>query len=276
MSYVFNAEIAKLEIIDWIRKWFDENGPDCNAVVGISGGKDSSVVAALCVEALGVDRVYGVLMPNGTQADIEDSYRVTDSLHIRNTTIDISPIVNALRGQVLSWMNLSEQAEINLVPRIRMATLYAVSQSMNGRVANTCNYSEDFVGWATRWGDNVGDFSPLSNLTTDEVIQIGLLCKDLPEDLVMKVPSDGLCGKTDEDALGFSYADLNSFIHYGPDSVDEGTRNKITALWSKNSFKLCSLPSYIAFPERKIFMRCASQFAKHYNFEQSLWEMTFA
>ena len=188
----FDAPAVKQACVDWIRAWFAENGPLCNAVVGISGGKDSSVVAALCAEALGPNRVIGVLMPNGEQPDIADSYRVVEALGIRYTVLNIGAAVSAVEEEISENTDrgMSWQAEVNLPCRIRMATLYALSQSNNGRVANTCNLSEEYVGYSTRWGDSVGDFAPLMQLTTDEVVEIGLLCKKLPTDLVCKVPSD--------------------------------------------------------------------------------------
>ena len=242
----FDAVKTKNDIVAWIRQWFEENGSGCNAVVGISGGKDSSVVAALCVEALGADRVVGVLMPDGKQPDIEDSYKLTEFLNIHSFKIDIGDVVCSVVGSVLSGtagcIPMSEQAQINLPARIRMATLYAVSQSVNGRVANTCNLSEDYVGYATRYGDGAGDFSPLAMLTTDEVIAVGLAL-GLPEELVHKVPSDGLCGKTDEDNLGFTYAVLNKYIRTGV-CEDAAVREKIDSMHKKNLFKLLPMPHF--------------------------------
>lgn len=252
----FDATKAKNEIVKWIREWFDKNGRDCNAIIGISGGKDSSVVAALCVEALGKDRVLGVLMPQGEQSDIGDAYALVNHLGIDSITVDIQDAVgdivcsifNGLIGntvlgknfQTISSDDISEQSRINLPPRVRMATLYAVSQSFNGRVANTCNLSEDYVGYSTRWGDSVGDFSPIANFTTDEVVAIGLMC-GLPEELVVKTPADGLCGKTDEDNLGFSYAVLNKYIRTG-ECENEYVRHRIDSLHNKNLFKLKPIP----------------------------------
>lgn len=235
----------KDECVEWIREWFERNGKDCRAVIGISGGKDSSVVAALCVEALGKDRVIGVLMPNGEQQDINDSYRLCKHLDILDFTVDISPAVNAISlgvSKSLMDCSLSEQTRINLPPRIRMATLYAFSQTVNGRVINTCNLSEDYIGYSTRYGDAAGDCSPLGGLLTDEVIAIGLAL-GLPEDLVYKVPADGLCEKTDEDNLGFSYDVLNYYIRTGK-CEDEEVKNNIKTRHEKNKFKMLPMPYF--------------------------------
>ena len=200
-----NPKRTKDEIVQWIRSYFESNGPGCDAVVGISGGKDSSVVAALCVEALGKERVVGVMMPNGEQPDLDDSKQLIEFLGIRYAYTDISKAVSAVSDQVALNMNVSDQTRINLPPRIRMATLYAISQSLphGGRVANTCNRSEDYVGYSTKFGDSAGDFSPLANLMVHEVIQIGYELL-LPINLISKIPSDGLCGKTDEDKVVLS------------------------------------------------------------------------
>ena len=237
---MFNAEKVKSECVQWIRDFFEQNGKGCNAVVGISGGKDSSIVAALCVEALGKDRVIGVLMPNGEQADIDMAKLLVEHLGIRHYIINIKEafdgIVNAMPFE------LSEQSRVNLAPRIRMSTLYAVSQSHNGRVANTCNLSEDWVGYSTRYGDSVGDFSPCSMLTVDEMKQIGRLI-GLPAALVDKVPSDGLCGKTDEDNLGFTYAELDRYIRTG-EIDDLEHKALIDRKHDMNLFKLQLMPAF--------------------------------
>ena len=238
--YNFNAEKVKNECVQWIRDFFEENGKGCNAVLGISGGKESSIVAALCVEALGKDRVIGVLMPNGEQADIDMAKLLVDTLGIKHYIVNIKDAVQGVINSVP--FELSEQSMINLPPRIRMATLYAVSQSNNGRVANTCNLSEDWVGYSTRYGDSVGDFSPCSNLTVREMKEIGRLC-GLPDVLIDKVPSDGLCGKTDEDNLGFTYAELDRYIREGVIDNPE-SKAKIDRLHKINLFKLQLMPSF--------------------------------
>ena len=217
-----------------------ENGKGCNAVVGISGGKDSSIVAALCVEALGRDRVIGVLMPNGEQSDIDKAKLLVDTLGIKHYIINIKDAFDGL-VKILPF-EISEQTRQNLPPRIRMATLYSVSQSHNGRVANTCNLSEDWVGYSTRYGDSVGDFSPCSYLTVDEMKQIGRLI-GLPSELVDKVPSDGLCGKTYEDNLGFTYAELDRYIRTG--EIDNPhTKELIDRKHKMNLFKLQLMPAF--------------------------------
>ena len=240
MSYVFDVEKTKNECVEWIRKFFEENGAGCNAVIGISGGKDSSIVAALCVEALGKDRVIGVLMPNGEQADIDMAMLLVEHLGIRHYIVNIK---DAFDGVVKNIpFELSEQSRINLAPRIRMSTLYAVSQSHNGRVANTCNLSEDWVGYSTRYGDSVGDFSPCSNLTVREMKAIGRLL-ELPAILVDKVPSDGLCGKTDEDKLGFTYAELDRYIREGV-IENQAKKEIIDRKHKMNAFKLQLMPAF--------------------------------
>lgn len=239
---MFDTERIKDEIVEWIRDFFDKNGKGCNAIVGISGGKDSSVVAALCVEALGKERVIGVLMPCGEQSDIDCAKHLVNHLGIKHYIINIQDSVNGLLNSMPSDMSLTSQAKINLPPRIRMSTLYAVGQSCNGRVANTCNLSEDWVGYATRYGDGAGDFSPLANITVREVKQIGRLL-GLPDMLVDKPPIDGLCGKTDEENLGFTYDTLDKYIREGI-CEDINIKKRIDNLHAMNKFKLEPMPSY--------------------------------
>lgn len=239
---MFDAKKVKDEVVNWIREFFEANGKGCPAVLGISGGKDSSVVAALCVEALGKDRVVGVLMPNGEQSDIDMAKLLVEHLGIRHYIINIKDAVEGVKNAMPEGFELSKQSLINLPPRIRMSTVYAVSQSLNGRVANTCNLSEDWVGYSTRYGDSVGDFSPLSRLTVTEVKAIGRELK-LPEVLVDKVPSDGLTGKTDEDNLGFTYAVLDKYIRTG-EIEDMEAKEKIDRLNKMNKFKLELMPMF--------------------------------
>ena len=241
---MFDAKKTKNDCVEWIRDFFEKNGNGCNAVVGISGGKDSSVVAALCVEALGKDRVIGVLMPNGVQQDIDMAELLVKHLGIKHYVVNIKDATEGLIKNIP--FELGTQSMTNLPPRIRMATLYAVSQSHNGRVANTCNLSEDWVGYSTRYGDSAGDFSPCSHLTVQEVKAIGRLL-GLPQELVDKVPTDGLCGKTDEDNLGFTYAELDRYIREGKiDDADKKAR--IDHLHKINQFKLELMPAFIPEP----------------------------
>ncbi len=239
---MFDALKVKNECVEWIRNFFEENGKGCNAVVGISGGKDSSVAAALCVEALGKDRVVGVLMPQGEQHDIDMAYLLVNHLGIRHHVINIGETVQSIHRAIAPSLELSEMSRVNLPPRIRMATLYAVSQSENGRVVNTCNLSEDWVGYSTRYGDSVGDFSPMSNLTVTEVKQIGHVL-GLPSVLVEKTPIDGLCGKTDEENLGFTYAELDRYIRTG--EIDDADKKALIDRKHKaNLFKLQLMPCF--------------------------------
>lgn len=239
---MFDVKRVKDECVAWIREFFEENGKGCNAVLGISGGKDSSVVAALCVEALGRDRVIGVLMPCGEQPDIDSAYKLVNHLGIKYYVVNIKDAVDGVKNSIGKSIEMTEQAKINLSPRIRMATVYAVSQCFNGRVANTCNLSEDYVGYSTRYGDAAGDFSPLAHLTVDEVKKIGREL-GLPDELVDKVPSDGLCGKTDEDNLGFTYAELDRYIRTG-EIDDPAKKERIDRLHKINLFKLQLMPSF--------------------------------
>lgn len=243
----FDAKKMIDDIVAWIRQFFEENGKGCNAVIGISGGKDSSVTAALLVKALGKERVIGVLMPNGEQADISYSMKLVQQLGIKNYTINIKEIMEKAYESMPDDFEISQQTKINLAPRIRMSMLYAVSQSNNARVANTCNLSEDWVGYSTRYGDSAGDFSPLSHLTVTEVKAIGHEL-GLLSDLVEKAPSDGLCGKTDEDNLGFTYAVLDKYIRTGI-CEDEEIKKLIDKKHELNKFKLELMPAFV--PEVK-------------------------
>ena len=243
--YNFDAKKTKDQVVEWIRGFFEENGKDCRAVVAISGGKDSSVVAALCVEALGRDRVYGVLLPNGEQADIDASKLLVSHLGIEHSIINIKEGYDGLITEIEKQLpcEVSRQTTTNLPARLRMAATYAVAQSMNGRVANTCNLSEDWVGYATRYGDGAGDFSPLSKLTVQEVKAIGREL-GLPEKLVEKTPIDGLSGLTDEENLGFTYAQLDEYIRTGV-CEDEEIHSKIDRKRKTNKFKLELMPSFM-------------------------------
>ncbi len=239
---MFDALRIKNDCVDWIKKFFEENGQGCNAVIGISGGKDSSVAAALCVEALGKERVIGVLMPCGEQHDIDSAYLLVEHLGIKHYVINVKDAVDGVLNNLPDTLDITAQTKTNLPPRIRMSVLYAVSQSVNGRVVNTCNLSEDWVGYSTRYGDAAGDFSPLSNLTVAEIKQIGHIL-GLPDKLVEKTPIDGLCGKTDEDNLGFTYAVLGRYIREG--KIDDmETKEKIDAMHKRNLFKLQLMPSF--------------------------------
>lgn len=243
----FNAKEVKDRVVEWIRDWFDVNGKGCDAVIGISGGKDSSIVAGLCVEALGKNRVVGVTMPNGVQKDISDSMRLINHLGIRHCCVNIGETYDALMAEVKKQLGtidkeVADQTVVNMPPRLRMTVLYAVSQSVNGRVANTCNLSEDWIGYSTRYGDAAGDFSPLGGLTVQEVKAVGKEL-GLPIDLVEKTPSDGLCGKSDEDNLGFTYATLDKYIRTGV-CEDPVIKAKIDDKHEKNLFKLKPIPHF--------------------------------
>lgn len=234
---MFNAEKVCEDIVKWTKEWFDINGADCNAIIGISGGKDSTIVAALCVKALGVDRVIGVLMPNGIQEDIDVSVAVCKHLGIKNYTINIQKAFSGIMDELNTELpKVTQQTIVNVQPRLRMSVLYAVSQSFNGRVASTSNLSEEFVGYTTRYGDLAGDFATISSLTASEVKEIGKVL-GLPLEFIDKVPIDGLSDKTDEENLGFSYDVLDKFIRTGV-CENEKIKEKILRLNKINQFKL--------------------------------------
>ena len=227
-------------LVKWIRTQVPEGG---KAILGISGGKDSTIAAALCVRALGKENVVGVMMPNGVQPDIDDSIKVCEALDIRNVTINIAGAYDSLMAELKEKMEeVTSQSIQNLPPRLRMSTLYAVSQCVNGRVANTCNLSEDWVGYSTRYGDSAGDVSLLGKLTVQEVKALGHEL-GLPEKLVEKTPSDGLCGSTDEQKLGFTYAVLDRYIRDGV-CEDKSVRRHIDTLHKQNKFKLELIPTF--------------------------------
>lgn len=241
----FDAEKKVEEVTAWIRKWFDETGPKANAVIGISGGKDSTIVAHLLVRALGKDRVVGVLMPDGEQKDIEDSKKVVELLGIRHFIVNIHPAMEGFRQMSAeAGIELGKDAIINTPPRIRMSTLYAVAQSIEngGRVVNTCNKSEDFVGYSTKYGDAAGDFSPCADFTVTEMRMLGDAL-GVPTELVHKTPSDGLSGMSDEDKLGFTYDELDRYIFTG-ECDDPEKKARIERLHVMNLHKLRLMPTF--------------------------------
>ena len=239
------------QCIEWIRDYFKDNS-DGKAIIGISGGKDSTIAAALCVKALGADRVIGVLMPNGKQNDISDSYEVCNVLGIEHITANIENAFTSICEEVGEslWMyggaykaENHPMIKTNLPARLRMTTLYTVAAIFpSSRVVNTCNRSEDFVGYSTKYGDAAGDFSPLGNLTVREVLEIGDEL-GLPGHLVHKAPSDGMCGKTDEDNLGFTYEELDGFL-LGESGLSPEVMSKVARLHKSTRHKYAPMPTF--------------------------------
>jgi len=250
MAYEFDVGAVHDKIIEWTREWFkDKKGP---AVLGISGGKDSTVTAALLAEALGPERVIGVQMPNGEQPDITDSDKVFEVLGIRKMTVNIKDAYIALKGAIaVNYTDdVSEGKRSNKWPplfttntpaRLRMTTLYGIAAMENGFVVNTCNLSEDVVGYSTKYGDCAGDFSLLNKLTKTEVVELGDYMK-LPQELVHKTPSDGMCGKSDEDNMGFAYETLDKWIRDGLRPIAAETFEKIRKLAMNPNTKLKMVP----------------------------------
>jgi len=244
---MFDAKTVKQQIVEWIADYFQNNASsETKAVIGISGGKDSSVVAALCVAALGKGRAFGVLMPQGEQHDIDVSYELCKTLGIAHVEINMKESVQALYDEIIqTGLGLNNFATFNTPARVRMATLYAVSGIVGGRVANTSNLSEDWVGYATKFGDTAGDFSPLSDLTVTEVKAIGREL-GLAAKFIDKTPIDGLCGKTDEENLGLTYAVLDRYIREGV-CEDKAIKEKIDRLHNMNLHKLKPMPTFKLF-----------------------------
>lgn len=272
-NYNFTPQWAFANIETHMKMWAEQTNAK-NFVVGISGGKDSTVVAMLLTKIFGKERVYGVMMPQREQSDLKDSMEVCDILGIHQTMVDIGDSVNAITSQIwndrkVSGIYPSKDMEINLPARIRMSVLHAVGQCVDGRIINTSNLSEDMVGYATQFGDNAGAYAPLQGLTVTEVIQLGdYLAKimDLNDgkyytsvkqtipgvskalipkpimgeeriiELIHKTPVDGLQAQTDEERLGFTYADLDKFIRLneGSDEFKEMIKKK----YKQNKFKL--------------------------------------
>ena len=238
----FNAKQQLPGLLDWMRAQMKACGGK-TAVIGISGGKDSSVTAALSVAAYGRENVVGVLMPDGVQPDIDYSNGLVDVLNIRHYTFNIHGGTSGILDEMARvGIDASRQTKVNLPSRIRMATLYAIAQSEEGGIViNTSNLSEDWVGYCTIYGDSAGAFSPLGMYTTEEVIALGAEL-GLPERFLIKPPSDGLTGLTDEDTLGFPYRAVNEYVRRG--TVDPAIKEQIDDRHRVSRFKFQTIPVY--------------------------------
>lgn len=230
------------KIIDWIKEYFIKNGPECKAVIGISGGKDSTVAAALLCKALGPNRVIAVQMPQGFQYDIDVSNEVIDYLEItEHYNINIGSACQEIFLSLPNDIRIQPQVTSNIPARVRMNILYAIAASRHGRVVNTCNRSEDYVGYSTKFRDAAGDFSILSNYTATEVKEIGIEL-GLPKNFIEKPPEDGLSGLTDEENLGFSYDVLDNFLLNGITPPYEIYKN-IEQRHKRNLHKISPMPT---------------------------------
>lgn len=241
-KYTFDPAEARDKLVESIRLIAQLQGFS-KVVVGISGGKDSTVTAALCVRALGKENVYGVMMPDGQQKDIHDSYRVCFALDIPHTEINIGRMHSALSDEICHDEEIgtfdipcSKESDINVAPRLRMTVLRYITQALGARLAGTGNLSEATVGYCTKDGDTSCDFSVLGSLTSVEVVQVGLTMDEIPKDLVLKTPSDGLCGMSDEEKLGVSYEDIHHYIRSDA-PISEEVREKIWEMWDKSKHK---------------------------------------
>lgn len=238
MAYAFDAVKTRDALVAAIRDLAEKQDFQ-KIVLGISGGKDSTVCAALCARALGKENVYGVMLPDGEQKDISDSQRVCDVLGIRQRTINIGEMHRELRritdqlGDAAAEgefpIPYDRESDVNVGPRLRMTTLRYIAQALNARLVGTGNLSEITVGYCTKDGDTSSDFALLAALTSVEVVEVGLTLEELPRDLVVKTPSDGLSGKSDEERLGVTYRQIHDFIRLGTcgdAETDEKIRRK--------------------------------------------------
>lgn len=237
MSKEFNVDKVTKQIIAWIKHWFDTNASMKNAVIGISGGIDSAVVSALCEMALGRGRIIAVLMPNIYQEDYDIAARIACRTTGNVYEINMGRAYTDILMQMADYgIQASDQTRYNLPARLRMATLYAIAQSTNGMVANTCNLSESYVGYDTLFGDQCGSFAPIANLTKTEIRTIAEYL-NLPREVIKKDPSDGLCGRTDEESFGFTYKELDNYLRNGGIGVSANTIAEIERMHEASEYK---------------------------------------
>ena len=259
MTSEFKPLVEIDNIVNWIKDYFVDQ-PNAKAVIGISGGKDSTIAAALLVRALGPDRVIGVMMPQGDQKDISDAIAVCDLLGIKRHIINIHDACAFLEEDFVNstGYDMTQAIATNMPARIRMTVLYMVASAVHGRVCNTGNRSELYVGYTTKYGDLAGDFALLKNYTVREVLAVGDQLTEIPADLIHKAPADGMSGLTDEDNLGFTYAQVDALILNGV-KPDINTYTKIMAAHDRNTHKNCiNLPA----PMKSEFVRPLGE--RHY------------
>lgn len=233
----FDAKKVTEQLIQGIRDWFERNGKGCNVILGLSGGKDSTIVCKLCVEALGADRVITVGIPDKGQ-DLHGADEIAKWMGVQFHVVNIGSITDAIKHETYygGGVRLSEQAEQNIPPRVRMLVLYAISQSNNGRVVGTCNASENYIGYFTKYGDGASDFEPIAELTVHELYQVGDEL-GIPKKWTYKTPSADLPNtKTDEDEIGFSYKDLDDYIR-GTRKIPDDVVDKIEKRRKQNMHK---------------------------------------
>ena len=247
----FDAEKETKNVIEFIRNYFEENNLG-GVILGISGGKDSGVVAGLFTEAIGKDKVIGVTMPcHSKDEDREDAKLISDFYGFKLINIDLTDSFDTYKEQINLLGDFTEEelknSDINLKPRLRMATLYylaALYTALNKKtfiVSGTSNKCELYVGYFTKGGDSVHDIAPIADFTVEEVIKIGEVLK-VPEKVLYKKPSDGLSNQTDEDKLGVTYRDIATYME-NPEKVEENTKQKIKKLHNNNLHKF-NIPTY--------------------------------
>lgn len=223
--------------VEFIKDILESSG--CSGVVyGNSGGKDSALVGILCKKA--TDNVLGVIMPcqskRNFNEDMSDALKVAEKFDIETVTVDLSDVKSEICNSIEKVSRITDAAGVNIAPRLRMTTLYAIAQSRGALVAGTGNRSEGYMGYFTKWGDGAFDFNPIADLTVTEIYEF-LRFLDAPEEIIEKAPSAGLYeGQTDEKDMGISYAAIDNYLLTG--SGEPGEIEKIEAAHKKSLHKL--------------------------------------
>ena len=247
---MFDAKVESEKIIKFIKDYYKENKLT-GAVIGISGGKDSGVVAGLFSRALGPENVVGIWMPcHSNEIDKENAKKVSKKFGFELLEHDLTNTYENYVKQIKEINKINDEdlidSNINIKPRLRMMTLYYYAAMLTRKnkkvyiVPGTSNKCEIYVGYFTKGGDNVADIQVLADLTVEEVIEIGKYI-GVPDEVVNKTPDDGLSGKTDEEKLGVKYNDIAKVINN--EEIDKKEAEKIKVLHNKNLHKF-NTPTY--------------------------------
>lgn len=241
---MLKQEILKNEMekaIAWIKEYVEKTKAK-GVVIGNSGGKDSAVVLAMATKALGKEKVLAISMPcNSISGDFEDARLVADTFGVKFLKIDLTSTYRELEKEISLTKKLTEEAKINIKPRLRMMSLYAIAQTLNYLVIGTGNLCERMVGYTTKWGDSACDFNPIGNFTVKEVLAIGELL-NVPEEILSKAPNDGLGGLTDEEKMGIKYSQIEEMIEEG--NTEENAKKEILKRYELSKHKRAEVPIY--------------------------------